>query len=334
MKNERGITRLGVIFIVIILIVFVGAVILLLNNNESEQNKENKKEKEVEEIDDKIDNEMPDDLVTTDISISITSTFNGETSFGGFIQDEDGELIGLSVLADDFDLPEYLSDYKSDIILRVKYSEEDYTVYDCQVINPKTNEIVENLSEKNLKKLFDIEYNKDIIEKEWTEVIKLSELEENEIYKYTANETTQFPEIENDIEENCLVYIKESIDWDYDNSYEKEIHMYNNISSTSASFSFYEVEADSYFNIMYETLDNKELLELIEQDELIKLSDYNNGDELSYSFEKYIYNDTEHDITLNISNSAFGIDSANSVTIEAGAIYGFDWMIDSVNIEY
>ena len=53
--------------------------------------------------------------------------------------------------------------------------------------------------------IYDIEEGKTISEKSWSDTIKLSELKENEIYKYTANSTTQFPKIENDIEKKKIL---------------------------------------------------------------------------------------------------------------------------------
>ena len=175
-----------------------------------------------------------------------------------------------------------------------------------------------------------IEDGKKINEKEWTDKIKLSELNENEIYKYIADTTTQFPEIENDTENNCLIYIKGRLD----NEYKKEINMYNNISSTALHFSFDEYSSGESFSIMYKKISNDELLKLIEKDEIIYLSNYNNGDKLKYQFEKYIYNDTEKDIIINTKDTTFGVETSNSVLIPKGEIYEFDWMIDYIDIKY
>ena len=176
----------------------------------------------------------------------------------------------------------------------------------------------------------DIEDGKNINEKKWVETIKLSELKENEIYKYTADSTTQFPKIENDIGKNCLIYIKGRLE----DEYKKEINMYNNISSTALHFSFDEYSSGESFSIMYKKISNDELLKLIKKDEIIYLSNYNNGDKLEYQFEKYIYNDTEKDITINTKDTTFGVETSNSVLIPKGEIYEFDWMIDSIDINY
>ena len=175
-----------------------------------------------------------------------------------------------------------------------------------------------------------IEYGKNINDRNWTDTIILSELKEKEIYRYTANNTTEFPEIKNDTKNNCFIYIKGKLD----NDYKKKIKMNKEISSLAISFSSNEYEAGESFCITYETVRNEELLKAIQKDEIIYLSNYNNGDKLKYQFEKYIYNDTEKDIIINIKNTLFGVENSESITVPKGEIYGFDYMIDSASISY
>lgn len=181
-----------------------------------------------------------------------------------------------------------------------------------------------------VKKETSIEEGKNISEKNWIDVIKLSELKENEIYRYTANATTQFPKIENDIGKNCLIYIKDK----FDDDYEKEISMYKKISGSPLTISFNEYKPGESFCIMYKKIGNDELLKLIKNDEIIYLSNYKDGDKLEYELEKYIYNNTEKNITINIKDTVFGVETSDSVTIPKGEIYGFNWMIDSAIISY
>ena len=110
--------------------------------------------------------------------------------------------------------------------------------------------------------------------------------------------------------------------------------MFKQISGNEVSFSFNEYDSGESFCIMYKSLKNSELLDLIEKDEIIYLSKYKDGDKLKYQFEQYIYNDTDKDITVNTKNTVFGIEDSNSVVIGKGEIYGFDWMIDSATITY
>ncbi len=267
--------------------------------------------------------------ITNDCELNSYFLSDNETIYECNIE-KDGEPKLLSIDATKFNLPSNLYDYKDDIRLRITYTEVDYEIYDCKVINHKTGEIIEDLSEENLNKLFNIEYGKNITEKTWSDKIKLSDLKENMIYKYTANSTTQFPEIENDIGKNCIIYIKER-----DNkTYEKKISMSKQISGFSISASFNEYNSGEIFCIMYKSLENSELLDLIKKDEIIYLSKYKDGDKLEYQFEKYIYNDTDKDITVNIKDKVLGVENSKSFMIEKGEIYGFDWMIDSAIISY
>ena len=234
----------------------------------------------------------------------------------------------MTVNAKEYNLPANLYDYRDDIRLRLTYSLEDYKVSGCKVINYQTGKIIEDLSEENINKLFNIEYGKNINEKEWVETLKLSDLKENEIYKYTAGSTLEFPEIQNDTGKNCMIYLKE---W-YDDTYEQEINMYDSISSASITFSSNEYNLGDTFYIMYREIKTDELLKRIEEDDIIYLSNYKDGEKLEYSFEKYIYNNTQNNITVNIVDSAFSIEKSDSIMIEKGKIYEFDWMIDTATI--
>ena len=147
--------------------------------------------------------------ITNDFKINSYVSFNNKSVYGCNIE-KDGELKSLSIDAKEFNLPSNLYDYRDYIRMRITYTEDDLKVYDCKVINNKTGELIEDLSEENINRLFNIEYGKNINEKSWTDKIKLSEINENAIYKYTATSTTQFPKIENDIGKNCIIYIKQN----------------------------------------------------------------------------------------------------------------------------
>ena len=222
-------------------------------------------------------------LVTDDFELNSRSSINGALQYGSYVI-KDNEYNLLSINATDYNLPSNLYDYKEDIRLRITYLPDTYEVKGCKVINYQTGGIIEDLSEENINKLFNIEYGKKINAKEWVEVLKLSEFKENEIYKYTAGAPVQFPEIENDTGKNCLIYIKQ---W-YDDSYDQEINMYDSISGASISGSFNQYDLGQSFSIMYREISKDDLLNRIEKNDIIYLADYKNGEKLNYSFEKYI----------------------------------------------
>ena len=340
MKNEKGITIIPLLIIVTIILMAIGGVTYILISNSKEREKEVKSEnlndisiiEDDEETSEEPETSSKENLITNDFEINYRSKILNDIEYGSNLQMEDDSYKLLTFKASKYDLPLNLYDYREDILVRLTYSEDDYKVVECKVLNKSTNKIIKDLSEENIEKLFNIEYDKTIIEKEWTEEINLSEFKENEIYKYVATETTQFPKINNDIEKNCIIYIKESNGFS-DNSYEKKLNMYDNIKGNTVSISYNEYKEDDFFTIMYKTAETEEILKLIEDDEIIHLSKFNSGDKLEYKFEDYIYNDTDTDITLKIEDKAFGVEMSDEITIPSEKIYGFSWQIESVTIK-
>lgn len=274
--------------------------------------------------------ELPDNgSVTAKFDISGYASWNGNTSFSVYI---DGEYVRVD--ANKFKLPSILKNYSENVQLEITYFIHSKEVLICSVINKSTGEKISDLSEENIKKLFDIEYGKTPINKPWCEEIKLSEITPNTIYKYTATSTVQIPKITNDTGKDCVVYTKETKEggWN-DESYEKEVYLLNNIEGNAASFVYNEFIAGESLNIMYKEATTNELLSIIDSDEIIRLNGYKSGQSLQYGFEDYIYNDTANDITLITKDSAFGMEETKTIVIKAGKIYGFSWMIDSVTVK-
>lgn len=275
-----------------------------------------------------------EEFITSDFKIMSYVSGGGKTEYG--INDESGEEQKIqNIDAEKYDLPSNLYYYNDDIRLRIRYEKNAKEIKDCKLVNYKTGEIIEDTSEENINKLFNIEYGKNIIEKEWIAEIDLSNFEENQIYKFTAKEKSQFPKIKNDLKKNCIVYLKECVK-EYDSKvYEKNIYTGKQLSSNVPSISIHEYNLGDSFNISYRIVENEELLKMISKNEIIYLDNYKTGDKLNYNnFEKYIYNNTQNDITIRVKNAVSGVEILNeAVTIEKNQIYGFDWMIDSAVIE-
>ena len=258
-------------------------------------------------------------------------TFNDVVTYSFYLKEANQYV---SINAAEFGLSSCLYDYSEEILLDVTYSVKDYKIQSCKVINASTNQEITDLSEENMKRLFDIEYGKTVTNKVWTEEINLSEILPNTIYKYTATSTVQIPEIINDTGLDCIIYTKSyRNNWDNKEPYEKEIYLHNNIDSNALSASFNEFEAGESLNIMYKSATTNELLKMIDESEIVRLSGYKTGDEVEYGFEDYLYNDTSNNMTIVTTDSAFGINSTETHTIEAGRIYGFDWMLDSIIVK-
>lgn len=317
-------SKLILIFAVIVLVIAVVFFVLIKNKNESEEktesnNKNNENNTEV--------TAKEDDSQTDIFEITGVMTLNNKITYYCIIKDSD-DYDEIEVKAKDFDLPSVLMDYNDDIELQLKYSTNDKTVYDCKVINKSTGQVIDDISEDHLYKLFNIEYGKTIQEVKYVNEIYLSALIEKEIYKFQNDGSENLPTIINDIDYNCIVYTKY-----YDDSkYEKNIYASKNIKGDSISDSFNEGEC---LYIMFKKAKNDELLSLIEDDDILYIDDsIENGDELSYSFEKYIYNETDKEIKLKVINNSFGTENEKEYVIEPNEICGFDWMIDSVIVEY
>ena len=332
-ENESKVKAKKMAKIIIALIIVIGISIIvftvILPNVKSSDNKKDEEAKIVE---------IPDNAITGEFEINSYINFGKKKKeYATYIEDESEdeysvEYKEISFSAKDFNLPDNLMDYNSDIKVRLTYSPDDYKVYNCIVIDAMTGEEITDLSEENLEKLYNIEYGKKIIEKEWTEEIKLSELKENEIYKYSVPEEYILPNIINDIGKNCLVYTKTSDEEDsYFNKYDRNVYAGHSIESQSASFSWREGDV---LYIMYKKITNEEILKLIKEDKMIVLDKYNNGDELDYSLDEYIYNNNNFPVQIVTTDNAFGEEITKSYWLDANEIWGFDWMIDSAVINY
>lgn len=263
---------------------------------------------------------------------------NGNREYGSWIKRNEKNIM-IYVKASDYGLPSNLYEYKDDILLRITYSEGDeYKVYDCKVISKRTNDIIEDLSEENLNKLFNIEYKKEIIEKEWTSNVKLLELEENVIYKYTTTDediNTMISFI-NNTGKNCFIYIKKSDSWE--NEYERYTEVIKRIPFPYQGIQSVNVlSANSGYtvNMMYRIIDDKELVNYVDKKYISYISEYKIGEKLElkpiFGKNGYIYNDTQKNITLNTVYSKDGNEQSKLNTIKKGEIYEIDIAVNSIS---
>lgn len=271
-------------------------------------------------------NEVPistqKNLITDTFYINGYMSFNGDTTY----LTKNASEKKLNIEASKYNLPNIFTNYKNDVYLQITYSGDDDTIYKILVFNKETNTEITDFSEENLKKLLDIGYDKPINNATWSQDINLSNLKENEIYLYKATSpSNNAPQINNDLNDNCLIYTRSTKN-NETSKWSKEISNSISFKSNNISFSYNSFNTGDTYEVIYKRINNKELLNLIEQGDIIYLSDYHDNDTIRSNFAKFIYNDTNNNITIEIPNDS-------PKTIPTGAIYGYDWMISNAKVK-
>lgn len=267
-------------------------------------------------------NSIQKNPITDTFYINGYMSFNGDTTY----LTKNASKKELNIEASKYNLPNIFTNYKNDIYFQITYSGDDDTIYKIVVFNKKTNTEITDLSEENLKKILDIGYDKPINNATWSKDINLSNLKENEIYLYKATSpSNNAPKIHNDLNDNCLIYTRSTKNNETD-KWSEEISTSISFKSNNISFSYNSFSTGDTYEVIYKKISNKELLNLIEQGDIIYLSDYHDNDTIRSNFAKYIYNDTNNNITIEIPNDS-------PKTIPAGAIYGYDWMISNAKVK-
>ena len=239
----------------------------------------------------------------------------------------------LNINANKCNIPNILTNYKADIYFQVTYSGDDDTIYDVHIFNKENDTEVIDLSPENIKKTFDIAYNKNVNNVTWQDKINLSDLNENEIYLYKATiPSNNAPEINNDTNSNCLIYSRSTKSNSKD-EWTKEISPSISFKSISLNISYNSFKTGDTYEIIYKKINNSELLSLTSNGDVIYLSDYQNDDSIKSNIAKFIYNDTDKDIPINTTSNVSGLSTSNSKTIPAGAIYGYDWMLSNAKVK-
>lgn len=316
------------IIIIIVCIILVGFDIfaLSLKPKSQEDNKEEVKEIIHEPLVPASEQVNP---LTDKFYINGYMTINGNTTY----LTKSTSKKELNINANKCNIPNIVTNYKADIYFQVTYSGDDDTIYDVHIFNKENDTEVIDLSPENIKKTFDIAYNKNVNNVTWQDKINLSDLNENEIYLYKATiPSNNAPKINNDTNSNCLVYSR-STKSNSKEEWTKEISPSISFKSNSLNISYNSFKTGDTYEIIYKKINNTELLSLTSNGDVIYLSDYQNDDSIKSNFAKFIYNDTDKDITINTTSNASGLSTSNSKTIPAGAIYGYDWMISNAKVK-
>ncbi len=318
MKNKKIIFIILAIFIVAVII---GIVVTINVINKKDKNNNDLSNSSINQTNENstannIDNA---NASTGDFSISGVMNNNGNCQYSVNLD----ENTPIYINASEFNLPSNLYDYKDNIKLRLTYSNDDNKIYDCKIINSMTSEIVEDTSDDNMKKLFDITYGKETIEETWTDTIKLSSMKEDTIIKFTANKNTNIPVIENDTGKDCIIYTKTGDS----ESYEGEIRTSVTLSSNSLSYNQIN-SGDSYY-LIYKFIENSQIINLVDENDVVYLSKETKGNAIDFGFKKYLYNDTNEQITLLIEEDS----NTMQLILNSKEICAFDWQIDYIAIQ-
>lgn len=315
---NQKIKNIIIIIICILLIIFDIFALSLKPSKATDNQDTNKENNSIHEE----PNSIQKNPITDTFYINGYMSFNGDTTY----LTKNASKKELNIEASKYNLPNIFTNYKSDIYFQITYSGDDDTIYKIVVFNKKTNTEITDLSEENLKKILDIGYDKPINNATWSKDINLSNLKENEIYLYKATSpSNNAPKIHNDLNDNCLIYTRSTKNNETD-KWSEEISTSISFKSNNISFSYNSFSTGDTYEVIYKKISNKELLNLIEQGDIIYLSDYHDNDTIRSNFAKYIYNDTNNNITIEIPNDS-------PKTIPAGAIYGYDWMISNAKVK-
>ncbi len=90
---------------------------------------------------------------TRDFKLSGEDRTGRDTKYSSMIS-LDNYYNNIYYSAKDFNLPTNLFKYRNKIKVRLTYSPEDLTVYECKILNAETGEVIENATNEKMIELF------------------------------------------------------------------------------------------------------------------------------------------------------------------------------------
>lgn len=92
----------------------------------------------------------------------------------------------------------------------------------------------------------------------------------------------------------------------------------------------YFSEAGHSFKIMYRKTTPKEVLGLLSENDVVYLSEYSAGEEISVTFEEYVYNDTTNTLMIDLNYK----NKIETYELKPKQGMGFNWVYaDSITIK-
>ena len=198
-------------------------------------------------------------------------------------------MITLSI--EDYDWIDGIYNFKSYIYLDLEFSE--WKIINWSIVDQRTKEDLGHLSTEELNKLYNFEAKYPMKEIKVKQMINLSDLDENVIYKYVVNATSDvIPWLNNDLDYDVIIYEKTSSD------YEPKILLSRE--NETWWFKFDSSEETHY--LMYQRATKEDLLYVLEP---LFLSQYEHWEEIDIWNEDYLYNDTDETLKLELIDETF-----------------------------
>lgn len=198
-------------------------------------------------------------------------------------------MITLSV--EDYDWLDGIYNFKSYINLDLKFSE--WKIINWSIIDERTKKDLGHLSTEELNQLYNFEAKYPIEEIKAKQMINLSDLDKNVIYKYVVKATSDvIPWINNDLDYDVIIYEKTSSDYKPKILFSKE----------SESWWFKLDSSDETHYFIYQKASKEDILYVLKP---LSLGQYEHWEEIDIRNEDYLYNDTDEVLKLIFIDESF-----------------------------
>lgn len=188
-----------------------------------------------------------------------------------------------------------LKAFRSYVYLDLVFSGGKIT--DWSLVDSKTKVNLWKLSKDELDEMYNFEVKYPIKEVDYKQWFKLSNLEENVVYKYVlSSKDTNIPWVINDLDYNVIVYEKK--DYGHDNEYIPKVYFANDIGSSWSRSS----SLDETVYMIYQKADIDDISFVLDP---MYLGNYNRWEEIKIWNIDYLYNDTDMALGLIFIDESF-----------------------------
>lgn len=212
-------------------------------------------------------------------------------------------------------------------------------IIDWSLIDKSSDKNLGKMTKKELDELYNFESHYKVEDMgifTW-EIINLSGLKENIIYKYSLPKWDYSDiEIINDLLEDIIVYENMATPYNKDRAIKYTANPYLKDWYTRGSRAYYYHDGKEVLYVMYKKASTEDLLKIIDESEITFLSKYKIWDTISEKDrsydENYLYNDTNDSLTVLITNEIGNKVETMEVIIKPWKIVHCSEYADSVSI--